>query len=69
MCAGFVGCVGEWETNRDVPSFLQYPDGSHSLGVISPLGERDEDEAGAANDSGAITGSFIVWAGLFVCFD
>ena len=23
---------------RDVPSFLQYPDGSHSLGVISPVG-------------------------------
>jgi len=49
--------------HRDVPSFLQYPDGSHSLGVISPVGGRaEEEEAGAGSQSGTITGSFVVWA-------
>ena len=49
--------------HRDVPSFLQYPDGSHSLGVITPVGAREEEEeAGAGNQSGTITGSFVVWA-------
>ena len=49
--------------HRDVPSFLQYPDGSHSLGVISPVGGRaEEEEAGAGSQSGAISGSFVVWA-------
>ena len=32
--------------NKDVPSFLVYPDGSHSLGVISPAATRPEEDAG-----------------------
>ena len=52
--------------SRDVPSFLQYPDGSHALGVISPSavgsGRVADDEAGTAAQSGSIMGSFIVWA-------
>ena len=32
--------------NKDVPSFLVYPDGSHSLGVISPAATRSEEESG-----------------------
>lgn len=49
-----------------MPSFLQYPDGSHALGVISPSavgsGRVADDEAGTAAQSGSIMGSFIVWA-------
>ena len=29
--------------NKDVPTFLVYPDGSHSLGVISPAGGRQDE--------------------------
>ena len=32
--------------NKDVPSFLVYPDGSHSLGVISPAATRSEEDSG-----------------------
>ena len=34
--------------NKDVPSFLLYPDGSHLLGVISPAANRAEEDAGSA---------------------
>jgi hypothetical protein len=34
--------------NKDVPSFLVYPDGSHSLGVISPAVRADEDSGTTA---------------------
>jgi len=46
--------------NKDVPSFLVYPDGSHSLGVISPAATRPEEDTG--NQDSTITGPFVVWA-------
>uniref|UniRef100_A0A7S4KLJ7 Uncharacterized protein n=1 Tax=Guillardia theta TaxID=55529 RepID=A0A7S4KLJ7_GUITH len=47
--------------NRDVPAFLSFPDGSHSLGVISQHGDV-ETEARGDHHSGSLNGPFIVWA-------
>uniref|UniRef100_A0A6T8J476 Uncharacterized protein n=1 Tax=Hemiselmis andersenii TaxID=464988 RepID=A0A6T8J476_HEMAN len=52
--------------NRDVPAFLVYPDGSHSLGVVSSPGtaaggnpsDGDRDE----NQDPTQAGTFVVWA-------
>mmetsp|Transcript_10802 Transcript_10802/g.25893 ORF Transcript_10802/g.25893 Transcript_10802/m.25893 type:complete len:207 (+) Transcript_10802:130-750(+) len=47
--------------NKDVPCFLVYPDGSHSLGMISPAAGQAADDP-AANQDQTMTGPFIVWA-------
>ena len=37
--------------NRDVPAFLSFPDGSHSLGVISQHGDVETEARGGSRDS------------------
>ena len=55
--------------NRDVPSFLLYPDGSHSLGVISAPANNPgvgAEDTSSQQDS-TITGPFVVWADPVPC--
>jgi hypothetical protein len=47
--------------NKDVPSFLVYPDGSHSLGVISPAATRPEE------DTGLIFEIVCIWKVAIIC--
>mmetsp|Transcript_23306 Transcript_23306/g.52342 ORF Transcript_23306/g.52342 Transcript_23306/m.52342 type:complete len:215 (-) Transcript_23306:325-969(-) len=48
--------------NRDVPAFLSFPDGSHSLGVISQHGDVETEARGDHSSSTGLNGPFIVWA-------
>eukprot|EP00961_Rhodomonas_salina_P059059 793342-Rhodomonas_salina.1 len=40
-------CSRQGGVNKDVPCFLVYPDGSHSLGMISPAAGQAADDPGA----------------------